>query len=45
MMVFIPSFNKNAWNIVDDDVIVVVLDVLQSGKILKELNTAVITDT
>ena len=36
-------FYRDAWHIVGDDVIAAVLDVLQSGKLLKELNHTVIT--
>lgn len=36
-------FYKDAWDIVGYDVIVVVLDVLQHGKLLKELNHMVVT--
>ncbi|XP_021848075.2 uncharacterized protein [Spinacia oleracea] len=36
-------FYKDAWSIVGDDVVSAVLDVLQHGKLLKELNHTVIT--
>ncbi|XP_021852418.2 uncharacterized protein [Spinacia oleracea] len=36
-------FYKDAWHIVGDEVIATILDMLQQGKILKELNYTVIT--
>ena len=36
-------FYKDAWSIVGDDVVSAVLDVLQQGRLLKELNHTVIT--
>lgn len=40
---FVTHFYKDAWHIVNNDVIEAVLDTLQSGRVLKELNTAVIS--
>ncbi|XP_010676980.1 uncharacterized protein LOC104892689 [Beta vulgaris subsp. vulgaris] len=36
-------FYRDAWLIIGDEVVAAVLDVLQSGRILKEVNTTVIT--
>ncbi|XP_021853706.1 uncharacterized protein [Spinacia oleracea] len=38
-----PYFYKDAWHIVGDEVIAAILDMLQQGKILKEVNHTVIT--
>ncbi|XP_021857550.2 uncharacterized protein [Spinacia oleracea] len=36
-------FYKDAWHIVGDDVIIAILDMLQNGELLKEVNHTVIT--
>ncbi|XP_010667105.1 uncharacterized protein LOC104884190 [Beta vulgaris subsp. vulgaris] len=40
---FSSSFDRDSWDIVGEEVVMVVLDILQSGKLLKELNTTTIT--
>ncbi|XP_021861241.1 uncharacterized protein [Spinacia oleracea] len=42
-MVFGSHFYKDSWHIVGDEVVAAVLDMLQHGKILNELNHTVIT--
>lgn len=40
---FEAQFYRDAWEVVGSDVVDVVLDILHSGKMLKELNTTTIT--
>lgn len=42
-MDLVPFFFKYTWSIVGDEAVATVLDVLQQGKLLKELNHKVIT--